>query len=132
MYNNFHHAHLFAADINASLKFYQEMFGGRIVADIEMAGARNVFLQIGRGRLHFYEQLPRDEGKGAVHHLGIETDNLPELVAHMKSKGVKFRKEIADFGFWKYVMAPAPDNVILELFQPVRDKFPSSLPADFF
>lgn len=130
MINNFHHAHLFAADINASLKFYQEMFGGKIIADVEMAGARNVFLQIGKGRLHFYEQPPRDTGRGAVHHLGIETDDLPALVAHMKSKGVKFRKEISDFGFWKYVMAPAPDNVILELFQPVIDKYPPSLPRD--
>jgi catechol 2,3-dioxygenase-like lactoylglutathione lyase family enzyme len=77
--------------------------------------------------LHFYEQPPRDEGRGAIHHLGIETDDLEALVAHMKSRGVKFRKEITDFGFWKYVMAPAPDNVLLELFQPVKEKFPLSL-----
>jgi len=127
MFNHFHHAHLFASDINVSLKFYQEMFGGKIVADVEMAGARNVFLQIGKGRLHFYEQPPRDEGRGAIHHLGIETDDLEALVAHMKSRGVKFKKEITDFGFWKYVMAPAPDNVLLELFQPVEEKFPLSL-----
>jgi len=132
MFTHFHHAHLFASDINLSLKFYQEMFGGRIVADVEMAGARNVFLQIGKGRLHFYEQPPRDEGKGAVHHLGMETDDLAALVEHMKSRGVQFRKEIADFGFWKYVMAPAPDNVILELFQPVKENWPPSLTDDFF
>jgi catechol 2,3-dioxygenase-like lactoylglutathione lyase family enzyme len=132
MFSHFHHAHLFASDINATLEFYQEMFGGKIVADVEMAGARNVFLQIGKGRLHFYEQPPRDEGRGAIHHLGIETDDLEALVTHMKSRGVKFKKEVADFGFWKYVMAPAPDNVILELFQPVKEKFPVHLPDNFF
>ena len=108
------------------------MFGGEIVADIEMAGARNVFMIVGKGRLHFYEQAPRDEGRGAIHHIGIQTDNLEALVNHMKANGIKFRKEIADFGFWKYIMAPAPDNVLLELFQPVREKYPPSLPDNFF
>ena len=132
MYNHIHHTHLFAADINASLKYYQEMFGGQIVGDFEMAGARNVFLLIGKGRLHFYEQPPRDEGRGAIHHIGIQTDDLEALVAHMKAQGVQFRKGITDFGFWKYVMAPAPDNVILELFQVMREKLPASLPDNFF
>jgi len=124
MVNHVHHVHLFASNIDASLKFYQEMFGAQILADLEMAGSRNVFLAIGKGRLNFYDQPPKDEGRGAIHHIGIETDNLEALVAHMKGKGVPFRKEIADFGFWKYVMAPAPDNVLLELFQIVREKLP--------
>ncbi len=125
MPNHVHHAHLFASNLDASLKFYQEMFGAEILADLDMAGARNVFLAIGQGRLHFYDQPPRDEGRGAIHHIGIQTDNLEALVAHMKSKGVFFSKEIADFGFWKYVMTPAPDNVLLELFQLVPEKLPA-------
>lgn len=125
MPNHVHHAHLFASNLDASLKFYQEMFGAEILADLDMAGARNVFLAIGQGRLHFYDQPPRDEGRGAIHHIGIQTDNLEALVAHMKSKGVFFSKEIADFGFWKYGMAPAPDNVLLELFQLVPEKLPA-------
>jgi hypothetical protein len=52
-----------------------------------------------------------------VHHLGIETDDLECLVAHMKRKGFRFRNAIRDLGGWKYVMAEAPDNVLLELFQ---------------
>jgi catechol 2,3-dioxygenase-like lactoylglutathione lyase family enzyme len=100
------------------------MFGGEILADIVMAGARNVFVAIGQGRLHFYDQPPKDQGRGAIHHLGIQTDDLEALVGHMKAKGVPFRKEINDFGFWKYVMAPAPDNVLLELFQIVKEKLP--------
>lgn len=124
MTHHVHHAHLFASNIDESLKFYQEMFGAEILADIIMAGARNVFVAIGQGRLHFYDQPPRDQGRGAIHHLGIETDDLEALVAHMKAKGVPFRKEITDFGFWKYVMAPAPDNILLELFQIVKEKLP--------
>lgn len=124
MQAHLHHTHLFAADLNATLKFYQEMFGGKILTDREMAGARNVFLAIGRGRLHFYDQAPADERRGAIHHLGIETDDLEGLVAHMKAKGFHFRKEIRDFGFWKYVMVAGPDNVLLELFEVVPEKIP--------
>src|SRR4030042_1700047 len=124
MTNHVHHAHLFASGLDASLKFYQEMFGAEILADLNMAGARTVFLAIGQGRLHFYDQPPRDEGKGVIHHIGIQTDDLEALVDHMKARGFQFRKEIADFGFWKYVMVQAPDNVLLELFQIVKEKLP--------
>ncbi len=124
MKNHVHHAHLFAMDINASLNFYQDMFGGEIVADLEMAGSRNVFLTIGRGRLHFYDQPPRGQKIGTIHHLGIETDDLAALVAHMKARGMSFRKGITDFGFWKYVMVMAPDNVLLELFQIIPERVP--------
>jgi len=103
MKNHAHHAHLFASDLDAALKFYLEMFGGEILADVNMAGVRNVFVAVGKGRRHFYDQPPRDEGKGAIHHIGIQTDDLEGLVTHMKARGFSFRKEISDFGFWKYV-----------------------------
>jgi catechol 2,3-dioxygenase-like lactoylglutathione lyase family enzyme len=124
MQHHVHHAHLFSSELEAALKFYREMFGAEILADLVMAGARNVFIAIGKGRLHFYDQPPRDEGRGAIHHLGIQTDDLEALVAHMKSKGFLFRKPISDFGFWKYVMIQAPDNVLIELFQIVKEKLP--------
>ena len=124
MQNHVHHAHLFASDLDATLKFYREMFGGEILADLNMAGARNVFVAVGQGRLHFYDQPPRDEGKGAIHHIGIQTDDLQGLVTLMKAKGFPFRKEISDFGFWKYVMVEAPDHVLLELFQIIPEKLP--------
>jgi len=35
----------------------------------------------------------------------------------MKSEGIVFRKSITDFGFRKYIMVPAPDDILMELFQ---------------
>ncbi len=112
-----HHAHLMASDLEATLAYYQNYFGGEVVADLEMAGARNVFMKVGAGRLHFYEQPPKAEGRSAIHHLGFMVEDLERTVAKMKAGGVEFRKPIADHGHWKYVMAPAPDGVLLELFQ---------------
>ena len=42
----------------------------------------------------------------------------------MKAKGFLFRKAVSDFGFWKYVMVQAPDHVLIELFQIVKEKLP--------
>jgi len=117
-----HHAHLFASNLDESIKFYQEMFGAEILFDLELAGARNVMIAIGPSKINFYDQPPKDDGKGAVHHLGVETDNLEELIEHMKSKGYEFRKPIKSLGVLKYVMAEAPDQVLLELFEVVKDK----------
>jgi len=122
MRTSLHHAHLFASNVDESIKFYSEMFGANVLFDLEMAGARNVMIQIGSSRINFYDQPPKDQGRGAIHHLGIETDDLETLVAHMKSKGFHFINKIKKFGPLKYIMAAAPDNVLLELFEVIKDK----------
>jgi catechol 2,3-dioxygenase-like lactoylglutathione lyase family enzyme len=121
---NLHHAHLFASNIDESIHFYQQMFDAKILFDLEMAGARNVMISIGSSKINFYDQSPKDQERGVVHHLGIETDNLEVLVAHMKSKGYQFRKPIKSLGIWKYVMAEGPDHILLELFEIVKKKIP--------
>ena len=46
---------------------------------MELTGARNVFIRIGNGRLHLYDQPPKNPGRGSIHHFGIQTDNLARL-----------------------------------------------------
>lgn len=112
-----HHAHLFASNLDQSIRFYQEMFGGEVVLDGEVAGSRNVLLRLGSAHINFYDQPPKDDGRGILHHLGIRADDLEGLVRHMEAKGFRFRKGITDLGVLKYVMAAAPDGVLLELFE---------------
>ncbi len=113
MKTSLHHAHLFASNIEESIQFYREMFGAKVLFDLEMAGARNVMIAIGSSKINFYDQPPKDQRRGSIHHLGIETDDIEVLVAHMKSKGFQFINKIKSFGPLKYVMAAAPDNVLL-------------------
>ena len=111
------HAHLFASDVDETIRWWSEMLGARVVFDLEVAGARNVRLAVGRGFIHLYDQPPRVIGSGSVHHLGIQTDDLEALVASMEAKGFQFRRPTKDFGVMKYAMVTAPDNVLLELFE---------------
>jgi hypothetical protein len=55
--------------------------------------------------------------RGNIHHLGIQTDNLEEMVKRFTAGGTPLKKGITDFGFWKYITVLAPDNVLIELFQ---------------
>jgi hypothetical protein len=77
-----------ATDIDATIAFWRDGFGGHIVTDIEYAGARNVFMRIGHGRLHLYDQPPRTTQRSTVHHLGVQTDELEHLVARLRGMGV--------------------------------------------
>jgi len=99
--------------------------------DAELAGARNVFMKIGKGRVHFYDQPPKNPGRGSIHHFGIQTDDMDRIVGKMKGKGIPFKKDIVDFGFWRYIMVPAPDNILIELFEIDRNKIPDEM-LDYF
>ena len=124
MVSHLHHVHIFASDIDSSVKFYEDFFGGNVILDMELAGARNVFMSIGSGRLHFYDQPPKNAGRGRIHHFGIQTDDIEEIINKMKSKGIAFKKDVADFGFWKYIMVPAPDDILIELFEVDKTRIP--------
>ena len=53
----------------------------------------------------------------AVHHLGVETDDLAALVARMEAHGFRFRNPIRDDPKFRYVMISGPDDLLIELFQ---------------
>ena len=116
-----HHAHLMASDIEATIAFWREHFGAEVVFDGEFAGARNVFMKIGQGRLHFYAQPPRQQGPAVVHHLGVETDELHQLVQRLRAAGVSVT-DIRELPEASYAMAQGPDGVLLELFRPDPDR----------
>lgn len=129
--NHVHHVHLFASDIERSIAFYRDGFGGRVILDADMAGARNVFMRIGTGRIHFYAQPPAYSGRGSIHHFGIQTDDIDAAVERLSALDVAFTKGVTDIGVWKYVMVPAPDDVLIELFQVDKGAIPEEYRSYF-
>jgi catechol 2,3-dioxygenase-like lactoylglutathione lyase family enzyme len=88
-------------------------------------------MRVGTGRIHFYDQPPKQSGRGSIHHFGIQTDNIESVVATMKSAGVPLKKDITDAGFWKYIMVPAPDDILIELFEVDKSQIPAGF-HDYF
>jgi catechol 2,3-dioxygenase-like lactoylglutathione lyase family enzyme len=123
-----HHTHLFASDVDRSIAFWRDHFGAVVVLDTVFAGARNVFMRIGEGRLHLYDQAPKHVGAGTVHHLGIETDELDALVGRLKAAGVSVT-DVRRHAEGNYAMAEGPDGLLLELFQPNGARLPAALIA---
>lgn len=113
-----HHTHLMATDIDASLEFYRRWFGAEVVADFSYAGARNVFVAVGTGRLHFYDQPPRSTERNAINHIGLVVHGLDALADAMEAAGVDLPKGVQRFPDGNYLMVEAPDRVLLELFEP--------------
>jgi len=112
-----HHVHLFSRDLNAAIDWYVRALGAEVYFDGDFGGARNVFMKIGTGHLHLYSQPPRDDGRGAIHHVGIRTTDLQGLCHRLLEMGTTFRSGVREFGTWRYIMCPAPDDVLLELFE---------------
>lgn len=112
-----HHTHLMASDVDATIAFWRDHFGAEVVFDDKFAGARNVFMRVGQGRLHLYAQPPRRQGPATVHHLGVETDELHELVRRLKAAGVSVT-DVRELPEASYAMAQGPDGLLLELFRP--------------
>ncbi len=112
------HTHLFCSDVEETVDFFSRMFGGRVTMDEDdLAGARNVRIEVGGGAIHLYDQPPRGSERLLVHHVGIRTDDLVGLVAHMSAEGYEFRDEISEHPTFKYVMVEAPDGLLLELYE---------------
>ena len=66
MAEHMHHVHLFTHDLDATVAWWVDMLDGVVAFDGDFGGSRNVFMHVGDGRIHFYDQRPRDEGKGAA------------------------------------------------------------------
>ncbi len=123
------HAHIFASDSAATVRFFESMLGASVVWDRTVAGVRGIRLQLGRGFVMVYDQPPSAPRGGAFHHLGIETDDLAALVRHMTSHGFAFRNAIREEGSFRYVMIAGPDDLLIELFEcrePEQWRIPAS------
>ena len=111
------HVHIFATNLPATVEFFEKMLGARLVWDEDAAGARTLRLKLGHGFVHVYEQSPKAPRGGAMHHLGIVTDDLAGLVSRMTANGHQFRNAIREEPKFKYVMTTGPDDLLIELFQ---------------
>lgn len=115
-----------ASDIDATIAFWREAFDAELVADLEFAGARNVFIRIGTGRIHLNDQPPRAIGPSTVHHLGVQTDEIDVVVQRLVQMGTSVT-EIRHEPGATHVIAEGPDRMLIEIFQPDPNAIPLEL-----
>lgn len=112
-----HHVHIFASDIAATIAWWRRHMNAQILLDQQLAGTRNVLLAIGTGRLNIYDKAPRDQARGAIHHIGVRVGNLRDVWRRLQADGLSSPNGLREQEGWRYVMVAAPDNILVELFE---------------
>lgn len=113
-----HHPHICCADVEKTIAFYRRWFDAEVAWDGDYAGTRNVFLKIGVGAMHLYDKSVDTSSRNAIHHLGIQVVGLEDLYDRMQQEGINLRNPIRSVDGGGYFMLEAPDNILLELFEP--------------
>ena len=146
---NFTHVGITVSDIDASIKFYEEVFGftcrDRVTFNekflaqapdlykLSGATAQAAFIQASNGivleMFQFDPALP-DDGRFAWNraghtHIAFMIDDLPEFAKHMRAKNVRFCMDVlekADGSHWVFVQDP--DGNLIEISEPWRNGGP--------
>jgi len=116
-----------ASNVEASIAFFRDVFGGEVVADESMAGARNVLIDVGGGRVNLYDRSPNH--RGPVNHLGIHVRDLEDAVRRLQDAGYDPRPIKTD-GPLSYSMVEGPDGLLFEIFH-FDDSTPPNLKPYF-
>jgi catechol 2,3-dioxygenase-like lactoylglutathione lyase family enzyme/predicted enzyme related to lactoylglutathione lyase len=119
----FHHIHLQSANPDATLKWYQNVFGGqtaRLKGSIDGLRYGSVWLLI--DRVNEGLTLAATQGR-SIDHLGFAFPDLDAAAAEMKKKGIVFQAEPRPFTNaagqnMKISFVVGPDDVRIEVVQP--------------
>ena len=82
-----HHVHVFASDLEATVAWWRDKLGGEVVFDGDFGGARNVFMQVGAGRLHLYDQPPRGAPEPGWRNMSLRRPEPPAVYRHAIWRG---------------------------------------------
>ena len=144
---NLTHVGITVSDLDASVKFYEEVFGftcrNRTTFSEEFfAAAPNLYKLKGTTAnvafmvspngitLEMFQFIPSLPGIGqsvwnrpAYTHICLTLDDLPEFAKHMREKNVRFCMDVLDRfdgGHWVFVLDP--DDNLIEINEPMRKK----------
>ena len=93
------HASIRCRSLEASIEYYQRMFGAKVLLRRNLTGARRIaFLRLGDTMLELMDYGPATEPgdpreQYGVCHIGIKTDDFDAAYRDLKAKGAEFLGE---------------------------------------
>lgn len=97
------HVAIVVGDIDESLKFWRDALGIELhhIEDVPSQKAMVAFLPVGESEVELVKPTADDTGAakflaergGGMHHLCFEVDNVVEMLAELKEKGVRLINE---------------------------------------
>ena len=140
---SFHHVALTVSDVDASVAWYEAVFGVKHQIDVPHQGGVGKILFDDEGRLFFALHrhdtnggAPFDERRNGLDHVGLAVTTRQELEQwqdHLEAQGVRRSAEadkplsqspITDAPYASVLVFRDPDNIQLELFAPAATRGP--------
>ena len=118
------HLHIFCADTEKMVKYFEDVFGGKVVWRGENRGFPMIRVNVADALINVHETDPNaamlEPGKGSrgLDHMGFRVKDLEKTAEEMKKKGVKFSipPGVTPAGV-KYAFVDGPENIRIELVQ---------------
>lgn len=90
-----YHVGYLTDDLTRAVAFYQETFGGRIVAQVSAGdGAKIAYVKVGDSEVELIEPADKSRLGGkmglALDHVGYFVPDIDKAIADLKSRGVEF------------------------------------------
>ena len=119
------HTHIRCQDVEAAVKWYEQIMNGKILRRGEVPGMPIVRMDVGGQVLALSpkrEEMTVEASSGkpqwGVWQLAYEVDDIEKAYQEMKSKGAKFKKEpFQQTPAAKVAFIDAPDGVEIELLE---------------
>ena len=118
----FHHVHLRCEDLEGAVRYYEEMFDGKVTEKVEVRGLPIVRMEIGGENIFLspkFGDMEVEDTSGnprwGVYQLAFTVEDLDAEVAELQAKGA----ELEDLKPNGLMMAffKGPDNVQIELIE---------------
>ena len=122
----FHHFHIICSNLDEMENFFKEVLGAKFLKRLRFGTADGSLLDL--DGVSIYLRVPREDENIAgdaslksygYDHLGLEVEDLDVVYSELKEKGYVFTMPPTETKDAKIAFFNGPDNINIELFQPV-------------
>lgn len=121
----FDHVHLVGSDLDASERFYRDMFGAETVGRRDASGASNLMMRLDGINLFIRSPRPTEsvqadgtEVRYTYDHFGVVVQDLHAAIDELRAKGVKVLQEPRTVRPGTHVaFIEGPDHTRIEVLQ---------------
>jgi len=127
------HIAIAVKDVEESLKFWRDAMGLSVdhIENVPSQKSEVVFIPVGESEVELVRPTSSDTGVakfieergGGMHHLCFEVDNIDEMLAQLKEKGVRLINEIAlelPGRKMAFVHPKSTNGVLVELYEVMK------------
>jgi methylmalonyl-CoA/ethylmalonyl-CoA epimerase len=124
------HIAIAVKDIEESLKFWRDAMGLQVdhIEDVPSQNSEVVFIPVGDSEVELVKPTSSDSGVakfieergGGMHHLCFEVDDIDEMLAQLKDKGIRLINEVAlelPGRKMAFVHPKSTNGVLVELYE---------------